>query len=350
MWFVYPTATNDMSLKLIFLKPPTTFLHADFIKTRGTGLGKQRDSTNTNLSVSTAILGTESHPDGPKSSVSSFGSRSGIAPSFTSTAPSEASNNHDGGDEPPSLQYRIRKARKRCLEWINRSEEETFLPDDEIQSLICVATIREELAEHGYMEDIVSHIVPDRRKLFAILTLIGKAYFIIKLIEEGIDDHHLPFAVGPCKGSQPYMYMVREDTGAHETNGIQAFTPPFDKGFRWKSHDSEAFVRNQWKLLAPHFNMLCASHDDSVNAGGTPHYEFKPQQILPFTKPNEEWEPVEQPGGFSVVNKVHIHPAHRSHCRVDSCVSGPFDMLLATIRSNYSYICSALRPSRPTMP
>ncbi|KAH6640363.1 kinase-like domain-containing protein [Chaetomium tenue] len=306
---------------------PTALLHPEFTMVKRTNVRKHRGSTNTNPSVSTAFLGTESHLDGPKSSVSSFDSRSGIAPSFISTAPSEASNNHDGGDEPPSLQYKIRKATKRCIEWTTRSSEDTFLPDDETQSLICAATIREELAEHGYMDDIDSHIVPDRRKLFAILTLIGKGHFIIKLVEEGIDDHHLPFAVGPCRGYQPYM--VREDTGADETNGIQAFTPPFEKGSRWKSHDSDSFVRNQWKLLAPHFDMLCAYHDDSSNAGGPPHYRFRPQEILPFTKPNEEWEPVEQPGGFSVVKKVHIHPAHRNHCRVDRC-------RLASLKANHA--------------
>lgn len=312
-----------------------------------TGRRKHRGSINTNSSVSTALSAAD-FSRRPKSSVSSFdAARSGVASSFASTAPSELSNN--GGDAPVKLETKIRRA-SRHTEWTNQSPQNMFLPDDEIQTLICAETIREELVEHAYTEDFLPHIVPDRRKLFAILTLMGKSGFITKLVQEGIDDSHLPFVVDLYTGS--LSYSVKGGTGAHETRKVETFTPSFDSYSCWKSHDSDAFFTTQWRLLAPYFDMLCPCDDGCSTATEAPHYIFKPQEIPPFTKPNEEWESLQQSGGFSVVRKVHIHPAHRSHCRFARCVRHPFSPPMTVILTDISTETLVLRgqPRREVYP
>ena len=288
------------------------FLHPDFTVAGMTGRRKHRSSMNTTSSASIALLGADFLHE-PKSSLSSFDARSGTSRSFASTAPSEVSN--DGGDAPITLQAKIRTASRRT-EWTNQSPQDTFVP-------------HEELVENTYTEDLLPRIVPDRGKLFAILTLIGESSFITKLVEEGIDDSHLPFAVDPYTGS--LSYSVGEHTGAHETRKIEAFTPSLDCNSGWKSHHSDSFFTTQWKLLAPHFDMLCPCGDGCSTVEEAPHYKFKPQEILPFIKANEGWEPLEQPGGFSVVRKVHIHPAHRSRCRLARCVRDPFSPQMTVV-------------------
>ncbi|KAH6843239.1 kinase-like domain-containing protein [Chaetomium sp. MPI-CAGE-AT-0009] len=261
---------------------PSHFLHPDYMVAPNTGLKRHRGSMNTNSSASTGFLGVD-FAERPKSTLSIFDSRSGVVPSSASTAPSE--------------------------------------------NLICAETVREELAAYGYPEDVLSRIVPDRRKLFAILTLIGKGDLIIKLIEEGIDDGHLPFDVDPVIGS--LSCQVRGDEGAHKTYEIKAFALSPGGDSCWKPRHSDLFFTYQWQLLAPHFDMLCPCDDQCSTARGPTNYRFRPEEILPFTKPSDEWEPFEQPGGFSVVRKVHIHPAHRSYCGLERCK-------LASLEANHA--------------
>lgn len=279
---------------------------------------------NTNPSASAALLGADLS-DGPKSSLSSFGATSGIAPSFVSTALSEVSN--DGGNARLDLRSNIRKASRRCIEWIHPSPQDTFLPKDEIPKLIQPETIREQLAEDGYPKDLVSHIVPKRINLFAILTIIGMGGSTFKLIEElvaeGIDDSYLPFSEHEDPEIGSLSYSVKGDTGADKTYEIQTFTPFSNKNSCWDSHKSGSFFKAQWKVLAPHFDMLCPHHDGCSTTKELPQHKFGPQEILPFTKPNEKWEPFEQSGGCSVVSKVFIHTAHQSHGGLECPVRDP---------------------------
>ncbi|KAK3291275.1 uncharacterized protein B0H64DRAFT_450915 [Chaetomium fimeti] len=276
---------------------PSHFLHPDYMVAPNTGLKRHRASMNTNSSVSTAFLGVDLSKR-PKLSLSIFDSRSGVAPSSASTAPSEVSNN--GGHASSSLP----------------------------KTLFAPRRFEEELAEHGYPEDVLLRIVPDRRKLFAILTLIDKGDLIIKLVQEGIDDGHLPFDVDPVIGS--LSCQVRGDEGAHKTYEIKDFALSPGGDSWWKPRDSDLFFNYQWQLLAPHFDMLCPYDDKCPTTRRPTNYRFRPEEILPFIKPiSEEWEPVEQPGGFSVMKKVHIHPAHRSYCGLERCK-------VASLETNYA--------------
>lgn len=212
-----------------------------------------------------------------------------------------------------------------------------FLPADEIPRLITPESVRNELKSYKDFPDhllsrTVQDIVPDRMKLFAILTMMGKGDLIIQLIQEGIADAHLPFTLS--RYADTLSCQVKsddddDDDGALRTYNIHAFAPTTAGGggdASWHPRDSETFFDCQWELLAPHLDLICPYGNDCPTSSKVPTgYSFGSSQVLPFLKPDSTSSngepPVEHFGGFSLVVKVEIHPAHRSHCLVESCVS-----------------------------
>ncbi|KAF5687282.1 meiosis-specific serine threonine kinase mek1 [Fusarium circinatum] len=198
-----------------------------------------------------------------------------------------------------------------------------YLPIDQLNSIINYDSILNELREFDlFKEPDLSRIVmevqgdidfkrnakldpgptgstticaasPTRKKIFAILVLMGKAPTISDICDEGLSDDDLPFHLDPNG-----LKLVRR--AGTSSQPIQAF-------INWKEHESDMFDSYQWYMLAPYFVL---AHDDDPRVT---HYTVRYMVPLPFSVTESVQNSAISPVcGYLGMQKITIHHAHHS--------------------------------------
>lgn len=159
-----------------------------------------------------------------------------------------------------------------------------FIPADSLINIVTLEAIEKELKMRGF-DDAVIHsmalgVSQDRRKIFAILALIGMTTTVLDFITEGVCDSDLPIRD---------LRVIRQTSEA-------TYPKPMDT---WPRRKIEEFCRVQWAVLAPSFNTARS------------HYELDDNAVLPFIKDYENTPWGMKTGGYSDVWPVKIHHAHQ---------------------------------------
>ncbi len=131
-----------------------------------------------------------------------------------------------------------------------------------------------------------------RRKLFAILVMMGKHEKIVSFIQEGICDRHLPLQRNPDNCEWGYFETLGVD---QVFKVVKCF-----KDGSWRRYEIDLVDKYQWYFLSPVFQFNCPE---------LIHYSLNKSIPLPFIADiSDEGSPFI--GGFSDVRRVKIHPAH----------------------------------------
>ena len=171
-----------------------------------------------------------------------------------------------------------------------------FIPCNEFDRLVTLATINEELADMlpdippFKRSDTASYIFITTRRVFAILVTIGKGPAILDFVEEHITDSDLPLCMPKEAG---WQFLTPEGLQTRSGCTIQAVTS-------WDPRDVEDFSRTQWWFLDPIF-------DERAK-----HYELADDLVLPFIEDHEGDPAQMKSGGYSSVWGVRIHHAHQT--------------------------------------
>lgn len=243
--------------------------------------------------------------------------KSSLGGSISARHPSTASTQRSR-----ALNYEIDLLMENCT-WASNSGR--FLPEDKIDMAINHESVQRELGIGENNEQILSKIFPHRRKLLAILSMMGKCHAIFKLINECITDEHLPFQQERTpERSLSYHPLDQNRCPVAETRAVESFED-------WENWNMDSFFQYQWQFVVPHFVLGCDI---------SPEFEHLRLQhtstILPFVggpgKKDDEYvddansirqasdcddsdaklqSDIEYHGGFSIVRKVGIHSAHR---------------------------------------
>ncbi|KAL6689731.1 kinase-like domain-containing protein [Trichoderma pleuroticola] len=133
---------------------------------------------------------------------------------------------------------------------------------------------------------VVSH---PRRKIFAILVLIGQPRLIELFLQHSLCDDLLPFS---CTENFMVLWSSKMSPDSH----IQ-----FPQGCD-RFAIIRGFFNEQWSVLAPHFD---AHTTDKMRFKV---YDLHQNEILPIEVVSKK----KYPGGFGLVEKVKIHSEHHS--------------------------------------
>ncbi|GAP91823.1 putative protein kinase-like [Rosellinia necatrix] len=134
---------------------------------------------------------------------------------------------------------------------------------------------------------------PSRRKLFAILVMIGVPGRILSFIQENIWDSDLPLQ------QNPHTHRWEPYNSINDENSLGVLPSKADI---WSSHEGDCFVNfYQWWLISPEFDL---------DGPELKHYHLHDQIPLPFVKGSLGKEKID--GGFAQVRRVCIHPAHHN--------------------------------------
>ncbi|RDL36222.1 uncharacterized protein BP5553_06834 [Venustampulla echinocandica] len=130
---------------------------------------------------------------------------------------------------------------------------------------------------------------------FALLVLLERGDEIGKFIQDKVSDQNLPLIrhEATIKGK---VNLCHKTLPNHPLVCFQG----------WKTHEKEAFERNQWRLLVPYFDL-----DGNFKAK---HSTFDDRTILPRCKrgehsPSSSSHPSQGEGGYAVVSCIKIHPS-----------------------------------------
>lgn len=135
-----------------------------------------------------------------------------------------------------------------------------------------------------------STVVSDpRRKIFAILVLIGQPRLIEPFLEKSLCDDLLPFS---CRENFMALWSPKISPKSHIR-----FPRNCDRFAIIK-----AFFNEQWSVLVPHFD---AHTTDEIRFKV---YDLHQNEILPIETVSKK----KYPGGFGLVEKVKIHSEHHN--------------------------------------
>jgi serine/threonine protein kinase len=223
----------------------------------------------------------------------------------------------------PSLHDRLRGARLESLHSIGCY----FIPLNKLDELITRQSIYQELELYEKLGKLIAvskedrHIaarkiweipaltnVTTRRKIFAVLVLMEKVEAILDFLEEEVYDSTLPFVFG------------KNQLATSKTTEEPIVIKLFQDKTKWKESEKDSFERYQWEMMAPYFPLSCGEQS-SVR-----RLAVYDRAVLPFLEAHEESE-----GGFSIVRKVKIHPAHYNSHDFSVCLSLPFSMWLQAV-------------------
>lgn len=214
---------------------------------------------------------------------------------------------------PETLADRIRR---RMVETDGETDE--FLPSDQVEELITIDSVSEELKRLGWTQeesqqrahdvtDIVSTVreMSSRQRIFAILCLQDKAAEIKSFVDEGVFDNDLPFIFSKSSSGEVHTSPV---------GGVDKAIRLFRVRVNWKVHELEYFRTSQGKLLAPYFEFSIGDNQKVL------HYPLRNELVLPFVQDifddggakAEIGLAMHREGGYSIVRKVKIHPAHHN--------------------------------------
>ncbi|KAI0436133.1 kinase-like protein [Xylaria telfairii] len=203
--------------------------------------------------------------------------------------------------EPPAVS-RIKRGIHNALRYNN--EKATFIPNIELERLLTREAISELIVaianlspgeSDNAIADIVDQIDPrhpknpndSRKRIFAILIMVGLPSAIIHFFEAEIWDRHLPFEYQKHRSDGQLEYI--KDDGSTGTCPFQCFGSDHAR--------LHTFQVSQWDYMAPSF---------TFTDGKTHHYQIQYSIPLPFT----EGTPVPIQGGSSQVTRVVIHEGH----------------------------------------
>lgn len=190
--------------------------------------------------------------------------------------------------------------------YIPINQQNRLITPDKVYEVMA-ATMKH--ANHGYIQHIVDQIYKprkigdqvakgeksstSRRKLFAILVMVDKPNEILSFIQEDIWDAHLPFR-------RTSNTVEWENDGILEVHQIPEIDRVVNYRLAWREVDQ--FEMYQWYFLAPVFEL---------NSPTMEHHKLTKNTPLPFTFMEEDPDiSTYYDGGFGVVRKVRIHPAH----------------------------------------
>jgi hypothetical protein len=214
---------------------------------------------------------------------------------------------------PQQLGRTIRKALQ-TSSW--EKEGRKFLPIDELDTIINEEAIEGELRLHKQDASMAKKIwgtegskiseLTTRRKIFAILVMVGKVPSIVDFITDGIFDSSLPFLFRDGSGDRAGSYNVYrkskgQNGGVDEETKISFFED-------WQDHDLEGFKNYQWQFLAPYFSLVSRDNNKVI------HYPIDDRSVLPFVEDSKANEPPAQHGGSADVRRIKIHFAHQNLC------------------------------------
>lgn len=202
----------------------------------------------------------------------------------------------------PAAVSRIKRGIHNALCYNN--EGATFIPNIELEKLLTREAIAELIMtmanmSPGELDDQISAIVDQidprhpkapkdsRKRILAILIMVGIPSSIIHFLEADIWDRHLPFEYQKHTSDGQLEYS--KDDGSLAICPFQCFD--FDHA---KLH---TFQVSQWDYMAPSF---------TFTARKAHHYQIQYSIPLPFT----EGTTVPIQGGSSQVTRVVIHEGH----------------------------------------
>ena len=193
-------------------------------------------------------------------------------------------------------------------------EGKKFLPIDKLDTIISEKAIEGELRLHGQDAGMAKKIwgtegskiseLTTRRKIFAILVMVGKVPAIVDFIKNGIYDSSLPFLFHDGSGDRAGSYDVyRKLKGQNGKPDKETKISFFED---WKDHDLDSFRTNQWQFLAPYFILVSKDNNKVI------HFPLEDRSVLPFIEDIKTSEPPAQHGGSADVRRVKIHRAHQN--------------------------------------
>lgn len=193
-----------------------------------------------------------------------------------------------------------------------------FIPIDKVEALLAEENVKRELSRCEIklsgqtLEEILDEVCirskvdefdskstyvyrGSRRRVFAILVLIGKSADIQTIIHEGVRDSDLPLV--KVTGQLGRIGLARGIEG-ELLSGLN----------HWPPKAVEEFLNHQFEVISPYFAMPTSREPSRVL-----HYPLEEQVILPWVK--DESGTSSGPdisGGFGKVWEVKIHPAHHN--------------------------------------
>jgi hypothetical protein len=217
----------------------------------------------------------------------------------------------------PSLEKQLRDAIISSA-WLP-NQKKKFLPLDKLDDIINLQSVegvvrswgienkadvdyytkailnRHSMKERDGSADDGKFCLTSRRRLFAILIMVGKAESICDFVSECIFDRHLPFTVDP-----EHKIMKMTCKKGLELDDVCAFSS-------WSDRDVDLFDLYQWQLLAPYF-ALSSKDKPKIHT-----YTLEGMRPLPFVVDptlKEDEDSGLAVGGFGEVRRVMIHKGH----------------------------------------
>lgn len=195
----------------------------------------------------------------------------------------------EGEARRTTLKDRIFEAR------ICTNDNRFYIPNGAIEHIINSVFIAEELQNSCFRNCLqdqcrnLAYTINQRhKKLFGILSIIGKESAIFQFLAEGLCDDDLPM---DCPNQGVIGTSKKALLESSTTNKILLASA------NWSRWDLDEFRRLQWSFLSPVFG------------NDAPHYEFNRNVVLPFLPLGDVDATIAQ-GGFSTVCRVKIHPQH----------------------------------------
>ncbi|UPX10466.1 uncharacterized protein EKO05_0001124 [Ascochyta rabiei] len=135
------------------------------------------------------------------------------------------------------------------------------------------------------------------RKIFAILSLLGRGKCVVGFMHDNIKDTDLPLV--PCiKGPDRRHVLARKTVPAVPLRCLQD----------WPTNDRKSFKEMQYRT-SPEFLDLATGPNTSRRE--IQHKEFKPTAIIPLMESQQR-----EHGGYGIVSRVKIHPHCHGFCDI----------------------------------
>ncbi|KAH8648290.1 kinase-like domain-containing protein [Tricladium varicosporioides] len=203
---------------------------------------------------------------------------------------------HNQQQNADQLQERLKDVRIECYYQLWTY----FIPLNKQEELITTPVIENEIRREdvkGECQDPKACAIwtnEHAKQLFTILSYLGKGgSWIHRMYRDGVSDDDLPL-VPEKQGNRVVRLRRKSDKGV---------IPTFDT---WRDGDLEEFVRLQWWVLVPRFDM----HNLKCQ-------EFREETVLPLMEAKskgalDEVIPQMKLAGFSTVTAYQIHSAHHN--------------------------------------
>ncbi|KAI1099427.1 kinase-like protein [Jackrogersella minutella] len=234
-------------------------------------------------------------------------------------------------ENPPQDYESLYSALWEELVQISDNETSCFIPFDVLQLAknpkLVELTLKEE--KYGISETDISKLrdaicsneaikgTRELYRIFSILVMNGQAGSIIKFVEQGVDDSHLPFP--SIKRRRGEIQIDRSKLKyQHPQVKDEVLKIIFEDEAHWGYDGLSNFNTRQWWAIAPFF-----SREEKI----IPHYVLESGDVFPFIeKKRDPFPQIEvdtqdggksvnqeiwaKEGGFSDVSMVKIHPSH----------------------------------------